>query len=75
MDSFNFISQLSQNQYVDKVSVFRDSVSLNDNKVDYILPRFKRLNFLKNINRLLQVIKRKNLKPKIIIGIYEIPHG
>ncbi len=75
MDAFNFISQLSETPSVDKVTVFRDSASLKDIKVNYILPEFKRIPFLIQLIRLVQIVKRKNLKPKLIVGIYEIPHG
>jgi glycosyltransferase involved in cell wall biosynthesis len=75
VDAHNFIIQLTSIHSVEKVTVFRDSPSLPDNKVNYILPQCENMTILKLINRLLQIIKRRHLKPKLIIGIYEIPHG
>lgn len=74
-DAFNFITQLSQLQAVEKVTVFRDSASFADPKISYILPRFKGITFLKTAGRFFQILKRKKLSPGLIIGIYEIPHG
>lgn len=74
-DSFDFITQISNVQGVDNVLVFRDECSLENPKVKYFLPKFKSFSLLKNFYRLLQVINKKSFKPKIIIGIYELPHG
>lgn len=74
-DAFSFISQVINNPKIDKVTVFRDTESVINDKVDYITPVFRLGSPLKIVFRLVQILKKRNLKPKIIIGIYEIPHG
>jgi glycosyltransferase involved in cell wall biosynthesis len=74
-DSFDFITQVAKINQVKRVTVFRDDLSLPHDKVHYVLPFLKKSSSLKNLFRLFQIIIRRKLKPSIIIGIYEIPHG
>jgi L-malate glycosyltransferase len=74
-DSFSFLLQIIQNDVVDSVTVFRDTPGLQNSKVTYVQPTFKIGSLFKQGVRLLQILTRKKLCPKIIIGIYELPHG
>jgi glycosyltransferase involved in cell wall biosynthesis len=74
-DSFNFILQIANIKEVEKIAVFRDTVSLNNLKVEYILSKFRKYTILKLISRFFQILRRAKLKPAVIIGIYELPHG
>jgi len=75
IDAYNFIKQIGDINEVNKIFVFRDSESLESRKAQYILPPFKKYSILKHLSRLIQIIRKYKLKPKLIIGIYEIPHG
>lgn len=74
-DSFDFITQVAEINEVKQVTVFRDAASLPHEKVRYVTPYFRTISPLKNLIRLFQILLRRNLKPSIITGIYEIPHG
>jgi glycosyltransferase involved in cell wall biosynthesis len=74
-DSAFFIQQLSEQNDIDRVIVFRDYKSRSLKKVTYIE---RAANFLGPINfllRVLQMWKLRKLNPVILAGIYEIPHG
>lgn len=73
-DALYFLKPISNISKVENVYVFRDAKGFDCEKVKYILP-FKSLRKLKFIFRFFQMLfyKRKNLR--LIIGIYEIPHG
>jgi glycosyltransferase involved in cell wall biosynthesis len=74
-DSFNFIQQIALLNTVDKVFVFRDEKSFDGDKIKYIVSKNRNLRKLNFIIRFLQMLLYNKYKPKIIIGIYEIPHG
>jgi glycosyltransferase involved in cell wall biosynthesis len=74
-DSFDFVSQISKINEVAKIFVFRDAESQSDPKVQYILPQSSRPAFIKHFLRFFQILTLRKLKPNIIIGIYELPHG
>jgi glycosyltransferase involved in cell wall biosynthesis len=74
-DSFYFIQQITSLKTVDKVFVFRDEKGLDADKIMYIVSknrRFRKINF---IIRFFQMVLYTKYKPKIFIGIYELPHG
>lgn len=74
-DSFDFISQIGKINEIDRIIVFRDTESLSDPKVQYILPQSNLPSFINHFLRFFQILTRRKLKPNIIIGIYELPHG
>jgi glycosyltransferase involved in cell wall biosynthesis len=74
-DSNYFIRQISAIRNVEKVIVFRDRMSQEDPKVDYITNQKISFSKVSHLLRLIQIVSRINLNPKVIIGIYEIPHG
>ena len=74
-DSFFFISQIANVKRIKKVIVFRDSKTLSNPMVEYVVPKIFINSILKNVIRLMQIVRRKHLQPKAIVGIYEIPHG
>jgi len=74
-DSFYFIQQIASLKAVDKVFVFRDEKSLDADKVEYIVSKHRRLRKINFIIRFLQMVLDTKYKPRIFIGIYEIPHG
>ncbi|MDD3876066.1 MAG: glycosyltransferase [Bacteroidales bacterium] len=75
LDSYYFIDQIQSLSEIKKIYVFRDDKTIESEKSEFILPITNKFKALKVISRLLQVLSRKKLNPKIIIGIYEIPHG
>jgi glycosyltransferase involved in cell wall biosynthesis len=74
-DSFYFIQQIASIKTVEKVFVFRDEKSLDADKVQYIVSKNRRLRKINFIIRFFQMVLDTKYKPKIFIGIYEIPHG
>jgi glycosyltransferase involved in cell wall biosynthesis len=74
-DSFNFIQQIASLKTVDKVFVFRDEKSLVADKITYIVSKNRRFSKINFIIRFMQMVLFAKYKPKIFIGIYEIPHG
>jgi glycosyltransferase involved in cell wall biosynthesis len=74
-DSYNFIQQIASLKTVDKILVFRDEKSLDGDKIRYIESKNRKLRKLNFLIRFLQMVLDNKYKPKIFIGIYEIPHG
>ena len=74
-DSFNFIQQIASLKSVDKVFVFRDEKSLEADKITYIISKNRQLRKINFIIRFIQMVLYTKYKPKIFIGIYELPHG
>lgn len=74
-DSAFFIQQLSEQNSIDQVIVFRDAKTKALRKVTYIENAsnlFGPFNFLL---RIWQMWKLRKLNPALVVGIYEIPHG
>jgi len=75
VDAYSFISQLACLNEVSKIYVFRNEKSIENQKVNYILPPKFTFNKINIFIRFFQIIFKAKYSPKIIIGIYEIPHG
>ena len=75
LDSYYFIQQLSSLKTVEHVLVFRDEKSLESEKIEYVISKNPQKGKLKFIIRFFQLLKKREINPKVFIGIYEIPHG
>lgn len=74
-DSYYAIRQISEISTVEKVLVFRDDPGYSFKNVEYILLKKHKSRLLHFILRYFQIIRKKEFSPKLIVGIYEIPHG
>lgn len=74
-DSVFFIQQLSKQNDIDQVIVFRDAKTKAIKKVTYIEKASNLLGPFNFLLRILQMWKLRKLNPALVVGIYEIPHG
>ena len=74
-DAFYFTKPIADIDIVNKVVVFRDKKGIELSKIEYITSAFKRFRKFGFIFRVFQMLLKKTKQLKLIIGIYEIPHG
>lgn len=74
-DAFYFTRPVADIDEVEEVIVFRDNQGMKYKKVKYISPNIKIHSFCNIIIRFFQMLFSKKRNLKLIIGIYEIPHG
>jgi len=74
-DAGYFIQQLEYQDSVKQIFAFRDTVGPNIPKTKYITSKQKYFRLLMLICRLFKIITMRKFEPKLIVGIYEIPHG
>ena len=73
--AYGFIKPLADIRYISKVDVFRDYESLPHEKIEYHKPLFGRIGLLGQLLKLFAMLKIIKNDNKLVIGIYEIPHG
>lgn len=74
-DASAFIKPFIELKKIERIDVYRDSMCINNEKVHYHLPLVSKTNPLRFIFRLLQILRNSNSQVRMIIGLYEIPHG
>jgi glycosyltransferase involved in cell wall biosynthesis len=74
-DAFYFTAPLTEINTIEKVIVFRNTTGIKANKIEYVTPLKKYFGQLNFIFRIFQMVWRGRKNVRLIIGIYEIPHG
>jgi glycosyltransferase involved in cell wall biosynthesis len=74
-DAHYFTRPVADLKDIKQVLVFRDQLGIDYSKVKFITPFVKTISVLNLIIRFFQMIFSSNKGIKLIIGIYEIPHG
>ena len=73
--AYGFLRPLIAIDKIKKILSFPYSQGINNAKLVYHLPVFSKNKFLINIVKLFQMIINIPIDCKLIIGIYELPHG
>lgn len=73
--AFDFIKAIVNIKQIEEIKVFRDNKGIVGKKIIYYTPKIQKPMLLKNLCKLLQMLFILSLDTKLLIGIYEIPHG
>jgi len=75
MSAYDFIDPITNIKKIEEIKVFRDNKGIIGKKITYYTPKIQKPKILKNLCKLLQMLFILSLDTKLLIGIYEIPHG
>lgn len=74
-DAFYFAQPIADLPGLDQLYVFRDKESKNYHNITYVKPGITKPTYLKFLHRIYQMLTHNMRNVRLIIGIYEIPHG
>jgi glycosyltransferase involved in cell wall biosynthesis len=74
-DAFRFSQPIADLENINKLYVFRDQEAADYPNIEYITPPVKKPAVIKFMYRISQMLLLRVKKIRLIIGIYEIPHG
>jgi len=74
-DAYYFSKPISNIDDIKKIYVLRDNNGENDEKITYVTTSKFRIKNFRIVKRFFQALKFRNKNIKLVIGIYELPHG